>query len=216
MESLREEIQRCVKCRLHAFRKNAVPGEGPLGARVVLVGEAPGRAEDELGRPFVGPSGRLLEQLLGAAGLRREEVYVTNVVKCRPPGNRRPRGDEVRACLPYLLAELSALSPALVVALGETAGRTLSELLGREWRGVRRSRGIAEGELAGRRLRVAFTYHPAAALWGKGVRALLQEDLRAVAAVARGAPPGDPQSYLQGKDHAKGEGSHKESEGQHC
>ncbi|MCS7107671.1 MAG: uracil-DNA glycosylase [Acidilobaceae archaeon] len=202
MEGLKEIVRACTKCRLHLGRKNAVPGEGPAWARIVLVGEAPGRQEDEEGRPFVGAAGRLLDSLLREAGLRREELYVTNLVKCRPPGNRRPRSDEISACLPYLLSELSALRPALVVALGETAGRSLSQALGIEWRGLGEMRGRKRvGALGGRALALLFTYHPSAALRRRELGDLILKDLTLAAEIARGNPPGDPEDEPHSQDH---------------
>ncbi|MGB9827625.1 MAG: uracil-DNA glycosylase family protein, partial [Thermosphaera sp.] len=105
------EIRSCRKCRLHESRTNPVPGEGPLTARVVVIGEAPGRKEDESGTPFVGSAGKFLNTLLESAGLKREEVFITNIVKCRPPGNRKPRRDEISQCLGYLSRQLRLLKP---------------------------------------------------------------------------------------------------------
>lgn len=192
MEELRELIRKCTRCRLHLGRKRAVPGEGLLGARIVLVGEAPGRTEDEEGRPFVGAAGRLLNSLLKEAGLRREELFLTNVVRCRPPGNRRPRSDEVATCLPYLLSEISALRPIVVVAMGETAGRALSQEMGIEWRGVREMRGRqVGGRLRDLPVTLAFTYHPSAALRRRELRDLIARDLALAAQLARRSPPRD-------------------------
>ena len=151
-----------------------VPGEGSHTARVMLVGEAPGATEDELGRPFVGRAGRLLDELLGAAGLERAAVYITNVVKARPPGNRDPRADEVAHHMPWLEAELALVQPQLVVPLGRHAlahfarGVKISEVHGRE----RTERG-----------RTLFPlYHPAAALRSPSLRTTLFEDAQALGA----------------------------------
>jgi len=97
-----QQVSACEKCALHFSRKKAVPGEGPVTAKVMLIGEGPGFYENEQGRPFVGPSGKFLDELLQSAGLKRPEVFITNVVKCRPPGNRDPLPDELAACRPYL------------------------------------------------------------------------------------------------------------------
>lgn len=176
-----EEIRSCTKCRLHATRKNPVPGEGPLDADIMLVGEAPGKREDELGRPFVGRAGELLNALLRMAGLRREDVYITNVVKCRPPGNRDPREDEIAACLPYLIRQIQIISPKLIIALGRHAGRTLYSLAGKKWPGMRRAHGRAvPARVAGVSVTLYATYHPAAALYNPQLRSVLEEDFRRI------------------------------------
>ena len=123
LEALGSRVRSCTQCPLCRSRTQAVPGEGPAEASIVLVGEAPGRREDAAGRPFVGAAGRVLEQALASAGLRREAVFVSNVVKCRPPSNRAPKGPEVAACRPYLVALFAAIRPALIVALATTSER---------------------------------------------------------------------------------------------
>lgn len=151
-----------------------VPGEGRATADVMLVGEAPGATEDALGRPFVGRAGQLLDELLGAAGLERAAVYITNVVKARPPGNRDPRADEVAHHMPWLEAELALVQPRLVVPLGRHA-------LAHFARGVRIS--DVHGTVRTERGRTLFPlYHPAAALRSPALRATLFEDARALGA----------------------------------
>jgi DNA polymerase len=149
-----------------------VPGDGPAVAEVVFVGEAPGASEDKAGRPFVGSAGRLLEGLLEDAGLRREDVYITNVVKARPPKNRDPRKDEVAHHMPWLEAELDALSPRVVVPLGRHAlGHFAPELKISE----------AHGQPVERDGRLIFPwFHPAAALHNQSLRESLHEDARAL------------------------------------
>ncbi len=172
-----EEIARCTRCELHRFRRNPVPGEGPLDARVMVVGEAPGKKEDEQGRPFVGPAGQLLTRLLELAGLRRDRVYITNVVKCRPPGNRDPRDEEIEACLPYLIRQIQLIKPSLIIAVGRHAGRTLYRLAGLRWTSMTRLHGrVVEAVIAGRRVLLAVTYHPAAALYRPPIREELERD----------------------------------------
>ena len=118
LEAIAAEVRDCTRCRLHEARRHAVPGEGSPDTEVVFVGEGPGQNEDEQGRPFVGAAGGLLTELLRSIGWRREDVFITNVVKCRPPGNRDPEPDEIAACAPYLRRQLEALDPAVVVTLG--------------------------------------------------------------------------------------------------
>jgi DNA polymerase len=153
-----------------------VPGEGPADARVVLVSEAPGRHEDEAGRPFAGASGRVLDRLLDLAGLRRDEVYITNVVKARPPGNRDPRAAEIAHMAPWLDRELEALEPALVVAMGRIALHALAP--------GNRIGDVHGGMVEGRGGRSVFaTYHPAASLHAQRLRGMLEEDFRTLGAV---------------------------------
>src|SRR5687768_9419677 len=118
LASIASEGAACTRCPLAQTRTRAVPGEGHSETEVVFVGEGPGYNEDQQGRPFVGAAGRVLNEMIGAIGWRREEVFVTNVVKCRPPGNRDPEPEEIAACAPYLRRQLAVIDPALVVTLG--------------------------------------------------------------------------------------------------
>lgn len=126
LQTLRAEVMPCVRCKLHQGRRTAVFGEGNPRARVLFVGEAPGSVEDQTGRPFVGPAGQLLDRILaGAMGLRRSDVYIANINKCRPPDNRPPQPDEVAACLPFLQRQIAILRPEVIVCLGRTAAQNL-------------------------------------------------------------------------------------------
>ncbi len=118
LEQIAAEVSACTRCRLHQTRTRAVPGEGHPDTEVVFVGEGPGFNEDRQGRPFVGRAGALLEDLLASVYWKRDEVFITNVVKCRPPENRDPEPDEIAACAPFLARQLAVLDPALVVTLG--------------------------------------------------------------------------------------------------
>lgn len=118
LDAVAATVRTCARCRLHEGRTHAVPGEGTGRAGIVLVGEAPGRNEDETGRPFCGAAGRNLDAGLEAAGIDRADVFVTSIIKCRPPGNRDPKDDEKEACRPHLEAQLAALRPRAIVALG--------------------------------------------------------------------------------------------------
>ena len=171
--SLTEEITNCQKCRLCAARTHAVPGEGSPHARLMFIGEGPGRDEDLTGRPFVGRAGQLLDKMIAAIGLSREEVYIANVVKCRPPQNRAPEMDEVAACMPYLRAQVGLIRPQVIVLLGSSA---LGAILGPEHR-ITRERG-AWIERKG----VFFmpTFHPAALLRDESKKRPVWEDLKKV------------------------------------
>lgn len=119
--SLEETILNCQKCPLSQSRTHAVPGEGNLNAELMFIGEAPGRDEDLQGRPFVGRAGQLLTKIIQAMTFQRDEVYITNIIKCRPPGNRNPQGNEIASCKDYLLAQIGLISPKVIVTLGKVA-----------------------------------------------------------------------------------------------
>ena len=125
LDEVAAEIAACTRCPLHKQRTRAVPGDGHPNTEVVFVGEGPGYNEDREGRPFVGQAGTLLNELLSQIGWRRDEVYVTNIVKCRPPGNRDPEPNEIGACAPFLKRQLEVLDPAVVVTLGRHSLHTL-------------------------------------------------------------------------------------------
>ena len=127
LEGIRKNLGDCKRCKLGATRKNLVFGTGNPKARLVFVGEGPGADEDEKGEPFVGDAGRMLNRIITAMGLRREDVYICNVVKCRPPGNRNPEPDEIAACAPFLLRQITSVKPEAIVALGKFAAQTLLE-----------------------------------------------------------------------------------------
>lgn len=171
LERIAHEIRSCTRCPLHQQRTQAVPGEGPADAPLLFVGEGPGAEEDQQGRPFVGAAGRLLDRLLTSIRIPRERVFITNTVRCRPPGNREPHPDEVAACLPYLVRQMSVLHPRVVCLLGATATRAL---LGSDQK-LNQVRGRALRE--GGRWWFA-TYHPAAALRSASLANALQEDFR--------------------------------------
>ncbi len=162
LEAIAAEVRDCTRCRLHETRTRAVPGEGDPSTEVVFVGEGPGQNEDREGRPFVGRAGGLLVNLLGHIGWSREDVFITNIVKCRPPGNRDPEPDEIASCAPYLRRQLEALDPAVVVTLGRHS-------MGRFMPGVRISQAHgttrpADPGTGARDATVFAMYHPAAAL----------------------------------------------------
>ncbi len=183
LADLERAIQGCLRCPLGPGRIRFVFGEGDPAARLMFVGEGPGRDEDLQGRPFVGKAGELLERMLGAIGLAREQVYIANVVKCRPPDNRTPAPEEARACLGYLRRQIELVQPAVLVTLGATP---LRELLG-IGEGITRARGQwRQLEVAGTRIPVMPTFHPAYVLrqYTPEVRRAVWEDLKAAKAWA--------------------------------
>lgn len=176
------EVSKCTKCRLHAGRTNTVFARGNPDARLVFVGEGPGFNEDKQGKPFVGQAGRLLDKMIAAMGFAQDEVYICNVVKCRPPENRTPNPDEAAACMPYLRAQLEVVAPEVIVALGRCAAENLGVAReGQRWRGTW---GTFEG------IRVMATYHPAYLLRNPEHKRPVWQDLQeVVAAMGRELPP---------------------------
>jgi len=171
LEAIAQLVASCTKCRLCEGRRHTVPGEGAATARLVVVGEGPGRVEDETGRPFVGPAGELLTKILGAIELPRERVFICNVVKCRPPENRLPQFDEIAACVPYLFRQIDIVKPSVILAMGGTAAQTLlntKQSLGSLRNLVHRFRGIP----------LIVTYHPAALLRNPNWKKPTWDDVR--------------------------------------
>jgi uracil-DNA glycosylase family 4 len=177
LDNLGRRIRACRLCALHENRKRGVPGEGATAPRLLLVGEGPGAEEDRTGRPFVGRAGQYLDKWLGAIGLDRQgDCYITNIVKCRPPGNRDPQPEESDACLPYLERQLALLKPRAICTLGRVSTRILTG----------RSEGI--GALRGRtylydNIPLVPTYHPSAVLRNPELRKAVWEDLQRVRAI---------------------------------
>jgi DNA polymerase len=163
-----DEVKGCTLCELSRTRTHAVPGEGNAHARVMLIGEGPGWHEDQQGRPFVGNSGKFLGELIAKAGLKREDVFITNVVKCRPPSNRDPLPDEIHACSLYLERQIAAIDPDVIVTLGRFS-------MAKYFPGERISRIHGEPRKVGRRLVVPM-YHPAAALHQAALRGDIEAD----------------------------------------
>ena len=168
LDSIAKQVAGCTACELCRSRTHAVPGEGNSTARIMLIGEGPGYHEDQQGRPFVGNSGKFLGELLSRAGLNREDVFITNVVKCRPPGNRDPLPDEIAACSAYLDAQIELIDPDIVVTLGRFS-------MQRWFRNERISKIHGEPRPDGKRLIVPM-YHPAAALHQAALRGTIEDD----------------------------------------
>ncbi len=180
LEAIAAEVSACTRCRLHAGRTRAVPGEGHPETEVVFVGEGPGVNEDRDGRPFVGRAGDLLVRFLGTIGWRREEVFITNVVKCRPPDNRDPEPDEIAACYPYLQRQLAAIDPALIVTLGRhSMGRFIPGARIGQSHGTLHPVDAATGAASAM---VYAMYHPAAALRSTDVERQSYDDAAGIPA----------------------------------
>ena len=184
LDSVVKQVQVCRLCPLCRARTSTVPGEGSESAAVMFIGEGPGYHEDREGRPFIGPAGQFLDELLGLAGLRRADVYITNVVKCRPPNNRDPLPAEINACAPYLDRQIATINPRVIVTLGRYSMArfvdegSISRIHGRAW-------------TAGGRL-VVTMYHPAAGLHNEQLKDVIREDFRKLGSYveqARQVPP---------------------------
>jgi DNA polymerase len=184
--ALYKEAAACERCPLYATRTKVVFGSGNADADLMFVGEAPGQQEDLQGLPFVGRAGKLLDQLLEEVGLARDQVFITNVLKSRPPGNRDPQPDEIEACRPYLDRQIELIEPIVICTLGNFA----TKLLTRSSRGITQVRGRPQvHEIGGRTLRVYPLYHPAAALRTPRVLEELREDFAGIPDLLAEPPP---------------------------
>lgn len=161
-----KEILSCTKCELYKTKTNYVPGVGNESASIVFVGEAPGKDEDLKGEPFVGAAGKLLTELLLKIGLRREDVYICNVLKCRPPNNRDPTPDEIDKCGGYLKRQLDTIKPDIIVCLGRFSARFIFELFGLQFTSISKVKGrIFTSEKWDKKVKIIPIYHPAAVLY---------------------------------------------------
>lgn len=177
LDDIAREIRQCQRCGLSQERTNAVPGDGNPQADVLFIGEGPGKSEDRQGVPFVGAAGKFLDEMLAEIQLKREDVYITNIVKCRPPGNRDPKDEEIAMCWPYLKQQVALIKPKLIVTLGRHAmnrflpGLKISQVHGQ----AKRYKGIATEK------QIYFPlYHPAVALYNGSYRDVLKADIRKI------------------------------------
>src|SRR5512138_2357510 len=196
LETLAKQIVVCTKCELHRSRKKAVPGEGPTHAEIMFIGEGPGFHENEQGRPFVGASGQFLDQLLQQAGVTRADVWITNVVKCRPPGNRDPLPDEVETCTSnYLQHQIEIVNPSIIVTLGRFS-------MGLFFKAAKITQIHGQMRKVGDRYVIAM-YHPAAALHQMALKPAIMEDFAKLPDLLRQARAGLGKSA--GKEEKKNE-----------
>ncbi len=170
LEKIAAEVSACTRCPLHKGRTRAVPGEGPATAEIMCIGEGPGFHEDQSGRPFVGAAGNFLNELLASVGLKREDVFIANVVKCRPPGNRDPEPGEIAACQQYLDRQIELINPKVIVTLGRYS-------MARWFPSARISHIHGQARQFGKRLVVPM-YHPAAALHQPSLHQAVVEDFK--------------------------------------
>ena len=181
MERLEKSIQACKRCELWRTRTNPVIGEGSLSAWILFVGEAPGYYEDVKGRPFVGKAGRVLDELLESVGLQRNEVYIANVLKCRPPGNRNPTTEEISACTPYLEAQLEIIEPKIIATLGNFSLTYIFDKFGLKQDRISKIHGTIfnVSTNAGIKIKkIIPLYHPAVAVYNPKMTEVLHEDFK--------------------------------------
>jgi uracil-DNA glycosylase len=186
-----QEVSVCTNCTLHKTRKKAVPGEGPAHAEIMFIGEGPGFHENEQGRPFVGAAGKFLDQLLEQAGLTRADVWIGNVVKCRPPGNRDPQSDELAACDLYLERQIEAINPSIIVTLGRFS-------MGKFMKGEKISQIHGQMRKVGERYVIAM-FHPAAALHQASLKPSILADFAKLPELLQQARAGLGRSAKQAK-----------------
>lgn len=197
LQQIADEVNVCTKCPLHEGRTHGVPGEGPVNADIMFIGEAPGRNEDQQGRPFVGQAGRLLEELLTEIGLTRDDVWIANVVKCRPPGNRDPMPEEIAACSEYLERQIALVQPKMIATLGRYS-------MEKFFPGARITKVHGQAKRAGNRVLLPM-FHPAYILRNMAALPDAQRDMRKIPrlldrldavlaeeAATGQAPPADP------------------------
>lgn len=185
LDLIAQEVKACTKCKLYKSARQGVPGEGPANAEILFIGEGPGFYEDQQGRPFVGASGKFLEELLASIGLKRQDVFIANVVKHRPPGNRDPEPDEIKACSEYLDRQIAALQPKVIVTLGRHS-------MARYFPWAKVSSIHGQARVVDGRLVVAM-FHPAAALHQESLRQTVIEDFKKLPGyIARAKGQGSP------------------------
>ncbi|MEA1957813.1 MAG: uracil-DNA glycosylase [Euryarchaeota archaeon] len=182
MKKLEEGIKECKRCELWKTRTKPVVGEGSLSAKLMLVGEAPGYYEDLKGIPFVGKAGKVLDELLGSVGLGRSDVYIANVLKCRPPGNRNPAAEELKACTPYLDAQIEIIGPAVIATLGNFSLGYIFDKFGLKKDKISKIHGrvFNMSTITGIK-KIVPLYHPAVATYNPGMKEVLVEDFKELA-----------------------------------
>jgi len=179
LDAIATEVIVCTKCPLWKTRKNAVPGEGNPESPVMFIGEAPGQSEDIKGKPFVGAAGKFLETLLSEIGLSRNDVFICNIVKCRPPRNREPMPNEIQTCTPYLDRQINIIKPKFVVTLGNYSTAYIFSKANLPFNGITQARGkFYQATILNMQITIFPTFHPAAALYSAKYKETLQHDFQ--------------------------------------
>jgi len=178
LEKIKEEVLNCKRCSLYKTRKNPVVGEGSFQAKIMFIGEAPGRNEDEKGIPFCGKAGKILDELLEMIGVKRKEIYITNILKCRPPNNRDPKEEEIASCTPFLDRQLRIINPEVICCLGNFSTSYIMKKFGfKNVSGISRLHGKV---FYFKETKVIPLYHPAVATYNPQMMKILEEDFKKV------------------------------------
>ena len=181
LNRIAEEVKTCRKCGLYRCAKNAVPGEGNPKAKIMLIGEAPGKREDLTGRPFVGSAGKLLDSVLEKVGIKRNDIFIGNIAKHRPPDNRAPKPDEIEACTPYLDRQIKIIRPKIIVPLGTHSTKYIMEKAGLKFTTISDVRGKAfDGSALGSKIKIVPSFHPAAAIYNRKLRETIEDDFKMI------------------------------------
>jgi DNA polymerase len=184
MNQITASVRSCMNCELAQTRTKVVIGAGNLDSKIALIGEAPGRKEDESGLPFVGSAGKLLDNLLNSAGLVRDDVFIGNILKCRPPKNRRPKKSEVRQCEDYMMKQLEVISPDVIAPMGNSALAYFQKRLGLEKQVIGDVHGkVFDVETSWGKVKMVPLYHPAAAIYRRHLLGELEEDMKSIGAL---------------------------------
>jgi len=181
LRKVKDEVLECKKCFLYKTRTYPVIGEGNHQAKIVFIGEAPGASEDKTGRPFCGAAGKILDELLNSAGIKRQDVYICNILKCRPPANRNPKTEEIEACTPYLLRQIEIIKPKAICALGNFSTSFIFEKYGLKDKieGISRIHGkVFEVKTLFGSLKIIPLYHPATATYNPNMKEILKKDFQ--------------------------------------
>ena len=181
LDEIVREVKVCKKCRLYKTAKNGVPWEGNSDAKIFFIGEAPGNREDITGRPFVGAAGKFLDSLLADIGIRREDIFIGNIVKHRPPGNRKPKPDEIAACTPYLERQIKVVKPKIIVTLGQYSTQYIFSKTGQEFKTITDAAGkIYKKSLFDIPVTIMPVFHPASALYNPKYKEALKKDFKKI------------------------------------
>jgi len=184
LEKIKNEVLNCKKCSLYQTRTHPVIGEGSPRAKIMMIGEAPGFNEDQVGRPFCGKAGKILDELLNSIGIKREEIYITNILKCRPPENRNPQADEIKACTPYLDRQIEIIQPGAICTLGNYSAAFIMEKYGvaGQIQGISKIHGkIFEIKSLFGEILIIPLYHPAVATYNINMKEVLKRDFKVLA-----------------------------------
>jgi len=180
-EKISEQITNCSKCDLNKTRNNAVPGSGSIDTDILFIGEAPGRNEDLKGKPFVGRAGKILDDLIESIGLKREDIFITNIIKCRPPNNRNPQKNEIKTCTPYLEKQIEIINPKIICPLGSFASSYILEKYNQKIEKISKIHGgkIVIKNIYGNLIIIPL-YHPAVATYNPNTKVILLEDFKKI------------------------------------